>query len=380
MKVVQSILDELETAVRNGSRESRLSTLRSVTDLFLRDADRFNVEQIAVFDDVLCHLIERIESRALVELSERLSSVHKAPLTAIRNLASHDEIDIARPILESSNCLTQSDLIAIAKTKSQAHLLAISARPCIEPDVTDVLIGRGNTAVFHRLADNRGARFSVAGLGALVEKSERDEDLGAKVGQRLDLPLRLLQQLVLRATDAVRNKLLAAAAPESRDEILRVISAVSEDEGSRVDPDHHRLVARNRVHLMHQDGKLHEMTLIEFLAENNYAAVVAGLSCLCGCGASVIERLLYHEQREAFLIPCKAMDFGWDTVAAILRGPCMHMGYSDADISQARAEYAKLSQSTAQRVLRFWQVRQAATVHNPQEADASIADPGPVSG
>jgi uncharacterized protein (DUF2336 family) len=378
MTVVQSILDELETAVRNGSRESRLSTLRSVTDLFLRDADRFNVEQIAVFDNVLCHLIARIESRALVELSERLSPVERAPLNAVRNLASHDEIDIARPILESSTCLTRNDLITIATTKSQAHLLAISARPRIEPDVTDVLIRRGDSQVFHRLADNRGARFSAAGFDALVEKSARDDDLGTKVGLRLDLPLRLLRQLLQRATDAVRNKLLAAASPESREEILRVISAISEDEGSRVDPNNHHLVARNRVHLMHQDGKLHEATLIEFLAENNCAAVVAGLSCLCACGTDVIERLLYNEQREAFLIPCKAVGFGWDTVAAILRSPCMHLGYSDSDMGQARTEYLKLSQTTAQRVLRFWQIRQAATVA-PAQPDASKSDPGHVN-
>jgi uncharacterized protein (DUF2336 family) len=301
--------------------------------------------------------------------------VERAPLTAVRNLASHDEIEIARPILESSTCLTRNDLIAIANTKSQAHLLAISARSRIEPDVTDVLIHRGDAAVFHRLADNQGARFSVAGFDALVEKSERDDDLGAKVGLRLDLPLRLLRRLLQRATDAVRNKLLATAAPENRDEILRVISAISKDEVSKVDPDPRDLIARNRVHLMHQDGKLHEATLIEFLAENNYAAVVAGLSCLCACGTDVIERLLYNEQREAFLIPCKAIGFGWDTVAAILRSPCMHLGYSDSDMGQARTEYLKLSRATAQRVLRFWQVRQAATV-DPAQTDSDSEQVG----
>ena len=49
------LLDELELAIQVGSAEKRLQTLGRVTDLFLGGADRFNDEQIGVFDDVLGH-------------------------------------------------------------------------------------------------------------------------------------------------------------------------------------------------------------------------------------------------------------------------------------------------------------------------------------
>ena len=78
-----SIITELEDAVRSGSSEKRVATLRQVTDLFLHDGGRLNDDQIKVFDDVLCLLIARVESKARAELGRRL-----APMTMLRSKSS----------------------------------------------------------------------------------------------------------------------------------------------------------------------------------------------------------------------------------------------------------------------------------------------------
>ena len=75
-----SLIAELEVAVKSGTPEKRVDTLRRVTNLFLEGSDRFNEQQISVFDDVLVHLIQRIESKALVQLSKSLAPVDNAPL------------------------------------------------------------------------------------------------------------------------------------------------------------------------------------------------------------------------------------------------------------------------------------------------------------
>ena len=59
-----SIIAELEDAVRGGSSAKRVETLRQVTDLFLNDGERLSDDQVKVFDDVLCLLIARVETRA----------------------------------------------------------------------------------------------------------------------------------------------------------------------------------------------------------------------------------------------------------------------------------------------------------------------------
>src|ERR1700754_2684800 len=123
-----SIIAELEDAVRGGSSARRVETLRQVTDLFLNDGERLSEDQVKVFDDVLCLLIARVETRARAELSKRLAPLDYAPFEVIQYLAWDDDISVAGEVLTHSNRLGAEALRDIASTKGQDHLFAISAR------------------------------------------------------------------------------------------------------------------------------------------------------------------------------------------------------------------------------------------------------------
>ena len=84
MDASQSLIAELEDAIQSGSKDRRVDTLRRVTDLFVADADRLNDQQIDVFDDVLGHLIKRMEAKALAELSKRLGPINNCLLYTSR--------------------------------------------------------------------------------------------------------------------------------------------------------------------------------------------------------------------------------------------------------------------------------------------------------
>jgi uncharacterized protein (DUF2336 family) len=363
MDIGQSLIAELEDAIQSGSKDRRVDTLRRVTDLFVADADRLNDQQIDVFDDVLGHLIKRIEGKALAELSRRLGPINNAPIEVVRRLAQDDNIAVAEPILTQSPRLNDKDLIDIANTKTQAHLLAISARAQIGTGVTDVLLQRGDQQVFHKLAGNFGANFSEDGFATLVKHSERDEQLAEKVGLRLDVPLRLFRELLLRATEAVRSRLLALAGPENREQIQRVLATLSEDARHEAgfQNEHDYAEAHARVLAMRMTGDLNEAALFEFAKTGRYADMVAALSLLCGAPLKLVENLLQSEHREALLVPCKAASLQWPTVRVILTSRSIGRTMSDQDLETARADYLKLSPTTAGRVLRFWQVRQKAS-------------------
>ena len=133
----QSIIAELEDAVRTGSPAERVETLRQVTNLFLHDGARLNEEQVKVFDDVMCLLIARVESRARADFGKRLAPLPFAPPSVIQNLAWDDEIAVAGDVLTQSAGLKTSTLVEIARNKGQDHLLAISAAAtCPKPSPT----------------------------------------------------------------------------------------------------------------------------------------------------------------------------------------------------------------------------------------------------
>src|ERR1700754_205806 len=112
-----SIISELEDAVSAGSSAKRISTLRRVTDLFLHDGGRLNDEQRKVFDDVLCFMVARVETRARAELAKRLAPIDYAPFEVIQHLAFDDEIEVAADVLTNSSRLAPHTLDKIARTQ-----------------------------------------------------------------------------------------------------------------------------------------------------------------------------------------------------------------------------------------------------------------------
>ncbi len=363
MYPARSLIAELEDAIQSGSKDKRVETLRRVTDLFVTGADRFNDEQIEVFDDVLGQLIKRIEARALAELSNRLAPISNAPLETVKRLAKDGDIAVAKSMLTKSPRLSDQDLIEVALTKTQAHLVAISTRPQITTLVTDVLLQRGNDLVVHKLAENPGAHFSESGFAVLVKRAESDEHLAEKVGLRLDIPLRLFRELLLRATEAVRSRLLASADLESRDRIQRVLAAINEDSNRKAGilHEHDFAKAQARVSAMQSKGKLDDAAFFELAKSGRYAEMVAALALLSGASITLIEKLLQSEYLGAYLIPCRASRLAWPTVRLILTCRTVGRKTSADDLEQAQVDYIKLSNSSAERILRFWQVRQTTS-------------------
>lgn len=359
----QSLIAELEQAIQSGSKDKRVETLRRITDLFVADADRFNDQQIEIFDDVLGRLIKRIEGKALAELSNRLAPVSNAPIEVIRRLAHENDVAVAAPILRQSQRLTDKDLIEIAETKNQGHLLAIASRATVGSHVTDALLKRGDRDVVHTLAENTGARFSEIGFATLVKHAETDEHLAERVGLRLDVPLTLFRELLLRATEAVRSRLLSLAGPQSRDKIQHILAAISEDTqheaGLQTERDYAAAYARAAE--MKEKGKLTEAAILEFAKTDRYADLLASLSVMCGAPMALIEALLRSDHREGWLVPCKVAGLDWSTVRAILASRYIARPVADQTLDAARSDYSKLSQAGAGRILRFWQVRQTAS-------------------
>jgi uncharacterized protein (DUF2336 family) len=142
------LIPELEEVVQHGSRQKRVETLQRITALFLDGARSYNDQHVGLFDDVFGLLIEEIEAKARAELSNRLAPVSNAPVNVLRRLAhDDDDIAVAGPVLKLASRLPEDDLVGVARTKSQAHLQAISARSTLGEAVTDELVRRGDREV-----------------------------------------------------------------------------------------------------------------------------------------------------------------------------------------------------------------------------------------
>jgi uncharacterized protein (DUF2336 family) len=350
-----SIIAELEDAVRNGSSEKRVGTLRQVTDLFLHDGERLSPDQVQVFDDVLCLLIARVESRAKAELSRRLAPLDYAPFEVIQHLARDNDIAVAGDILTNSSRLRTSDLVEIASTRGQDHLFAISSRTNLPEEVTDVIVDRGERKVIRKLANNASARFSDTGYAGIVAHAETDDDLIEILGLRIDLPLKFLRDLLRRATDAVRARLMSVAPAELREEINRILKAISGAAGGDT-PARDFTGAEQLVKLMKGLNELDEAAVIKFAETKKFNEVAASLAIINNVPTDMMARLLEGPRSDLVLIPCKSAAWSWPVAEAVLRNRPVHPKIDEQTLKVALKDYGKLSEETAQRTLRFWQV------------------------
>lgn len=366
-----SIIAELEDAVRDGSSNKRVETLRRVTDLFLNDGDRLNDEQIQVFDDVLCLLIARVETRAKAELSKRLGPIDYAPFEVIRHLALDDEIAVAGHVLTHSSRLGTDTLVEIASTKGQDHLLAISARANLPEAVTDVIVDRGEGKVIRQLANNATARFSEAGYSGIVARAEQDDELVEILGLRPDLPVKFVRELLRRAKDAVRARLLAMAPPALREQLKAMLKDIVREVPAS--PSWNFGVAEELIKLMKELNELDDAAVFKFAEEKKINEVVVSLAVLNDVPAEMIGRLLEGPRADLILIPCRSARLNWPTVETILHNRPAPLPIDDHSLAQAQRDYRKLSLETAQRTVRFWQL------HNRIEKQVPAPEAGPAA-
>ena len=348
-----SIIAELEDAVRGGSSAKRVETLRQVTDLFLHDGDRLSDDQVKVFDDVLCLLVARVETRAKAELSKRLAPLDYAPFEVIQHLAWDDEIEVAGNVLTHSSRIGTEVLVEIASSKGQQHLLAISGRAELPTAVTDVIVDRGEGQVIRKLANNAGARFSDQGFSTIVARAGADDELVEILGLRADLPTKCMGDLVRRAKDTVRTRLLAIAPPEAQEEIKRVLNEVAREAPP---PSRSFGVAEELVKLMKGLNELDDAAVYKFAETKKFDEVTVAVAVLNDMPIEMMARLMEGPRADLLLIPCRSARLNWPTVESILRNRPVMPSINERTLEIAERDFRKLSMETAQRTVRFWQL------------------------
>jgi uncharacterized protein (DUF2336 family) len=359
------MLGELEDTLAHGTVARRVEMLRKICDLFLAGGIAYADDQLEVFDDVFACLVQNMEVSARALLANRLAPHPTAPRRIIHTLAFDDAIEVAEPVLTRSPRLDDAALIENARTKSQAHLLAISKRNQLSGAVTDVLVERGDEAVVASAAGNPGAEFSEAGYARLVDRAEGNDRLAACVGARSNIPRHHLLQLIAKASDTVRER-LQKAHPDTHDAVdgaVREAAASAQQRSAADDAD--VKAAQALAAKLHGAGQLNEDQVAAFACDRRFNEVNAAIALLAKVPFVAIENMMVESRSEGVMVLAKVLDFSWPTVKAILD---MRGGPATTDEAFTKVSYQRLKPSTAQQVLRFHKMQQ-----QPAAAEAAAS-------
>src|SRR5579871_1729977 len=360
MTVATSLFPDLDDIVKRGDPKRLAKVSRGIAELFVHGSASFQPGHVELFDHILTGIVPQTEMTARVDLAERMSAIANAPPMLIGQLAREDNISVAGPVLRRSPVLDERALVEIARMKGQDHLLAMTERPMLSPNLTDVMVQRGERDVIRRAAANKGANFSPIGYSALVKRAAKDGVLTLTVGQRKDLPDRLLKELLTGTVDVVRRRLFDMAEPGRQ---AAVAKAMGEMSAKTEQPAKQRdfAPAQRTVLTLYRAGDLDEDTLLGFAKAFRYSETVAALSAMSGVPIPAVDRLMSGDRHDPILIISKAIGLDWPTVRSLVLlrlGPARIP--ASADIDNVKANFMRLSPSTAERVVSFWRARETA--------------------
>ncbi|MFN4211581.1 MAG: DUF2336 domain-containing protein [Devosia sp.] len=342
--------------VLNGedNHSEREQLFRNMAQLFSYVSDRCDDEQVAQYDEVLCQLAALVEVEARVHVAKLLAPLERAPGTVVVKLAN-DVIEVAKPLLEFSNVLSDDDLIDIIAGQSEEHRVAIAGRNTVPERVGEAIVEHGDRSSVVRLVRNANAEFDKATLEKLVERATRDAEIAADLRNRHDIDWKSLRGEI----DSVSNKVL-----ETLGEVDRRIDPVAAGKINAVVYNRMRnragfsanewKVAYNQVKALSDRKQLNDRALARFARFGYGHHAAAALTVILSVAPEVFVKWLASQDYVAVTVALKAAGLQPDMFEAILATLPWRDLPSEADKKMVVSRFEALDTDEAQGIFELW--------------------------
>jgi len=351
-------IEDLIDLAREKSALSRRRLFENMTDLFLSEDGRLSEHERALMTDILTKLIQSMELELRKELSDFLIR-SEANLPEVVRLLSNDEIEVARPLLEKSKLLQDSDLIEIVRMRTDEHRLSIALRGELSSEVSDALVQYGDGDVIEALLRNHDAQISDRAMAYLVSESRRSDNFQEPLLNRADLPTDLACRMYWWVAAALRRRILlefeVSAADIDRamhNSAQTVIATAKEDSSSYGNAQH--LVRRLR-----ETGDLTVEFLLGALRQNRVAVFVAGLAELGQVDFRTAWRIFTDTSGEGLAVMAKAAGLSREQFSAVYLLVAQIRSGTRAQppsvLSNIVELFDSLSEKKSKVVLSYWQ-------------------------
>ena len=342
--------------VLNGddNQMEREQLFRTTAQLFSYVSDRCDDDQVAQYDEVLCQLAELVEVEARVHVAKLLAPLERAPGTVIVKLAN-DVIEVARPLLEFSNVLSDDDLIDIIARQTEDHRVAIAGRSMLTERVGDALVDHGETASVVRLVRNPKAEFDRATLEKLVKRATEDAEIASDLRGRSDIDWKSLRGEI----DQVAGKVL-----QTLGNLDRQVDPVAAGKINTVVYNRIRnragfnaqewKVAYNQVKGLADRKQLDDRALARFARFGYGHHAAAAMAVMLQVAPEIVVKWLAGQDYVAVIVALRATGMAPDLFEAIVATLPWRDLPSDADKKMVLSRFDALDRDDAKHIFELW--------------------------
>lgn len=345
---------------------------RNMAQLYSYVSDRCDDEQVAQYDEVLCQLAELVEAEARAHVAKLLAPLDRAPGNVVVKLAN-DTIEVAQPLLEFSNVLTDDDLIDIIAGQTEAHRVAIAARGQVAERVGEAIVTHGEQPSVSRLVNNPNAELGADTLRKLVEKAAVDAELAANLRGREDIDWKSLAGQI----DVVGEKVMetiARIAPRIDPVAVGKVSAVvyNRMRNRAGFSGQEWKVAYNQVKALADRRQLDEKALVRFARFGYGHHTAAALTIMLRIQPEIFVKWLAMQDYVAITVALRALGVPPDLFQSMISSMPWRDLPTQEDLDTVRKRFEALSREEATNIFELWRQHAFRRRGNNDEA-ASVA-------
>ncbi|WP_299811988.1 DUF2336 domain-containing protein [uncultured Roseibium sp.] len=322
------MIDTLLQLAKESSSKKKHQLAEHVTGLLAARTDDVGSEESNLLNGMLEGVYGSLDPETRKEVSERLADTLATSSSLAATIAA-DDLPVAKAVLERSQSLTDADLLKIAETKSQGHLLAMAKRDHVGKDLSQFMLKRGDREVKQTLAANLGAEITMAEFEALVK------DMPRQLGDRL--------------------RHLRKSNEEVLDDLFKDDSEVAA--GAELTRRPAKIGPKSWVVGIQLGKTTLNKAVYQLAVEHNLLDVVALLSFFSALDMKYVHKLMIRYDSTGIATVCRSTGIGAKEFQAICKERCKHLKFPESTGSKWLTNYHMLDETDARRLLALMKIR-----------------------
>jgi uncharacterized protein (DUF2336 family) len=214
--------------------EDAAELARSLLDMMLSNPSAGLPQERALAADALLKLVPRVPTKSLVSIVERLSIMDNPPHLLIAKLINDPRIEVAGPLLEQCNHISDQLLLKVIATGQISLQRLIARRRHLSAAISDELVSFDDPSVILTLVRNTGALISYQAFHKIAVHAAQHHEVLAPLATRSDIPAPIAFELFWHVPAELRRYLLSRFLTDSETltKILKITNVMDGGEQS----------------------------------------------------------------------------------------------------------------------------------------------------
>ncbi|MGZ3305781.1 MAG: DUF2336 domain-containing protein [Asticcacaulis sp.] len=338
--------------------------MRRLADVVCLPESRINAFERAVTADLLVEMLREADIKDRARVARRLSFLAEVPNSLVRLLIV-DEVEVARPLIEDCDALSDADLLYCARNGKAAHRALLAGRKDLPAILCEELVDSIDIAVIETLLKNMRARMSQPALESIVALSQTETQLIPLILRRSELRPSSAYILFWWSDAEVRRLILSrfAVNREIMQDMAADVFAMAaaekwQDPMSRKALQFIERRQRNRAAIEKSPYVSLEAAIADAAQHGMTRKMAEEIAYMSGLKPSTGAKLLRDPGGEGLAVLCKATGLSKKALKALwraLRRPLRDAeGKTHPHLAAVLLAYDMLAVDRAQTVLRYW--------------------------